>query len=402
MSEAVPRPPARVHVMDTTLRDGEQTPGVTFTPDEKLAIAQVLLRDVGVDRVEVASACVSEGERQAARRVAAWARGEGMLDRVEVLGFCDGARSAEWVAETGAQSMNLLTKGSEAHCRRQLGRVPEEHVAAVRETVAAARARGVSVTGAYLEDWSRGIADSPDYVLALARAALEAGVPRIFLADTVGCLAPHDVSRHVGTMRTAFPAAWFEFHAHDDYGLATANCLAAVAAGANAVHTSVNGLGERAGNASLTETVVVLHDHAGVHTGVNERALHEAARFVAACSGKALAGNAPVVGDDVFTQTAGVHADGDRKGDLYVSRLAAERFGRARAYALGKHSGRASVEVNLERLGLRVPETVRDRVLSRVVARGDEKRTVSPAELRAFVEEALEQESRGERCLFRR
>jgi D-citramalate synthase len=256
------------------------------------------------------------------------------------------------MAELGARHMNLLTKGSEMHCRRQLGKTPEEHFASIRDTVAAAAARGVTVAGAYLEDWSRGVTDSPGYVIALARTLLEAGVSRLFLADTVGCLAPHDATRHVSAMRRSFPDAWLEFHAHDDYGLATANCLAAVAAGANGVHTSVNGLGERAGNARLAQTVVALHDHARVRTGVEERALAAMARLVAGCSGKPVPDNAPVVGADAFTQTAGIHADGDRKGDLYVSRLGADRFARTRTYALGKHSGRASIDQNLELLGI--------------------------------------------------
>jgi D-citramalate synthase len=386
MSEAVSKTPCqRVHVMDTTLRDGEQTPGVAFTPEEKLAIARSLLCDVHVDRIEVASAGISRGEGEAVRRVTEWARHAGVADRVEVLGFCDVARSAAWMAERGAQRMNLLTKSSAAHCRGQLGMAPDEHLASIRDTVVAAATHGVTVSGAYLEDWSRGVTDSPEYVVALAETLLELGVARLFLADTVGSLSPGNVARHVGTMRRAFPGAWLEFHAHDDYGLATANCLAAVAAGANGVHTSVNGLGERAGNARLAQTVVALHDHAGVATGVEERALAAVSRLVAECSGKPVPGNAPVVGDDAFTQTAGIHADGDRKGDLYVSRLSAERFDRKRAYALGKHSGRASIEQNLDALGVSLSECDRDRLLARVVELGDGKHAVTAGDLQALV-----------------
>jgi D-citramalate synthase len=227
--------------------------------------------------------------------------------------------------------------------------------------------------------------ESPDHVMALAQALLRLGVERLFLADTVGCLSPDDVRRHVTTMRSGFPEACFEFHGHNDYGLATANALAAVKAGVDGVHASINGLGERAGNASLAEVVVALHDHTAVRTAVDEAALYEASMLVERYSGKRLADNAPLAGADVFTQTAGVHADGDRKGNLYASRLLPERFGRTRAYALGKFSGRASVDQNLEALGIVLDEEQRDRLLACVVELGDRKRAVHQSELPALL-----------------
>ncbi|HMI92390.1 MAG TPA: hypothetical protein VK509_13535, partial [Polyangiales bacterium] len=245
-SQAAVRP-AQVAIMDTTLRDGEQTPQLAYRPAEKLHIARMLIEQVGVDRVEVASAGVSEGEREAVRRIVAWARSAGALERIEVLGFCDGDASPRWLAELGARCMNLLTKGSEAHCRQQLGKTPEQHFADVEASLRAAERAGVVVSGAYLEDFSRGFDADPAYVLELTRRLLAGGVQRVFLADTLGCLAPEGVERQVRAMCQAFPSACFEFHAHDDYGLATANALAAVRAGARGVHASVNGLGERAG-----------------------------------------------------------------------------------------------------------------------------------------------------------
>jgi D-citramalate synthase len=372
---------ATVAVLDTTLRDGEQTPGLAYTPAEKRELARVLLTRVGVDRIEIASACVSEGEREAVRGVVEWAGGAGVLERVAVLGFCDGGRSVQWMTEAGARNMHLLCKGSERHCRIQLGQSTEEHLGAIRRSLDAARAAKVCVSGAYLEDWSRGMVESPDHVVAVATALLHLGVERLFLADTVGCLCPDEVRRHVTTMRRAFPEAWLEFHGHNDYGLATANALAAVGAGVDGVHASINGLGERAGNASLAEVVVALHDHTAVRTAVDEAALYQASLLVERYSGKRLADNAPLAGADVFTQTAGVHADGDRKGNLYASRLSPERFGRARAYALGKFSGRASVDQNLEALGITLDEDRRDRLLARIVELGDRKRAVLPSEL---------------------
>ncbi|HWO10701.1 MAG TPA: hypothetical protein VNN80_14510 [Polyangiaceae bacterium] len=373
------KPP--VTLMDTTLRDGEQTPDVSFSADEKLDIARLLLCEVGVDRIEICSARVSAGEQLAARQIAEFARDAGLSGRVEALAFCDGGRSAEWLAAVGLAHMNLLVKGSERHCRVQLGQSLSAHVRAIEASLAAGRACGVALRGVYLEDWSRGVCESPAYVEALVESLAALGVVRVYLADTLGVLEPGAVARHVRRMCRRFPALSFEFHGHDDYGLATANALAAVRAGAAGVHVTVNGLGERAGNASLSAVVAALHDHARRRTAVDEARLPVLAERVARASGYPVAHNAPVVGRHVFTQTAGVHADGDAKGDLYASRLAPERFGRRRAYALGKLSGRASLEHHLRELGLSPTAGELEAMLRAVVAWGDEKRLVRSEDL---------------------
>jgi D-citramalate synthase len=251
--------PRRIEVMDTTLRDGEQTPDVAYTPAEKLQLARLLLANVGVDRIEIGQARVSIGELEAVRRVAAWARREKMLPRVEILGYCDGRQSVDWIVAAGGKVLNLLTKGSERHCRMQLRMEPAEHRSSAEQTLAHARRRRLFVN-AYLEDWSSGVRDSFDYVFAMVEALRRGGVKRIYLADTLGILGPEDVTRYVGLMTATWPQLCFEFHAHNDYGLATANCLAAVRAGARGVHTSVNGMGERAGNTHLAEAVAAIHD----------------------------------------------------------------------------------------------------------------------------------------------
>ena len=256
----------RIQVMDTTLRDGEQTPEVSYAPEEKLQIAKALLFDVGVDRIEVAGTRVSEGEREAARRICAWAKRARALERIEMLGYCDGDLSPAWVAETGGRALNLLVKGSERHCRTQLRMTPEQHRRRVAQTAQAAKKRRLLVN-AYLEDWSQGVRESPEYVFAMARHLLELGVKRVYLADTLGVQSPAEAARAVELMVASFPDAHFEYHCHNDYGLANANCLAAVEVGAKGVHTSVNGLGERAGNTRLAEVVAVLHDHGPCHHG---------------------------------------------------------------------------------------------------------------------------------------
>lgn len=377
-----------VEIMDTTLRDGEQTPDVAYTPAEKLQLARILLSEVKVDRIEIASTRVSEGEREAARLITEWARKKRWLPRVEILGYCDGRASVDWVASVGGHVMNLLIKGSERHCRTQLGLSPQEHRDAVALTARNANRERIRLN-AYLEDWSNGVRDSFDYVFAMVEQLIESGVERIYLADTLGVFAPEDTSRYVGLMTATWPGVVFEFHGHNDYGLANANCLAAVGAGARGVHTSVNGMGERSGNTRLAEVVAVLHDHSEYRTGVVESRLSSISSLVATFSGKDIAANTPVVGRDVYTQTAGIHADGDMKGDLYASRLAPDRFGGRRKYALGKLSGKASLDHNLKSLGIELPPEDRILVLKRIVDLGDKKHTVVAEDLPYIIADVL-------------
>jgi D-citramalate synthase len=380
--------PTRVEVMDTTLRDGEQTPDVAYTPTEKLQLARLLLLDVGVDRIEIASTRVSEGEEEATRLISDWARKKRMLSRVEVLGFADGRTSVDWITSTGGKVMNLLTKGSESHCRGQLRVTPERHRDAVAQTIRYAQKKRLKVN-VYLEDWSSGVRDSFDYVFALTQLLVELGVERVYLPDTLGTFSPADVERYFGLMIATWPGTCFEFHGHNDYGMATANCLAAVQAGARGVHTSVNGMGERTGNSRLAEAVAAIHDHSRFRTGVDESRLSAMSRMVETFTGKDVAANTPIVGRDVFTHAAGIHSDGDLKGGLYTTRLAPQRFGQKRRYALGKLSGKASVDANLKALGIELPAEDRDLVLQRVIDLGDKKHTVTMQDLPYIIADVL-------------
>ena len=410
-----------VEIMDSTLRDGEQTNGVSFLPHEKLVMARKLLYDVNVDRIEVASARVSEGEREAVTRICAFAEKVGLLERVEVLGFVDGGKSVDWIKECGGRVINLLAKGSLKHCTQQLRKTPEMHISDIRREVEYAVQQGLSVN-LYLEDWSNGMKDSPEYVYQLMDALTlneavpedsaqstqaKAGAPkkgvakykiqRFMLPDTLGVMNPLQVIEYFRKMLKRYPDVHFDFHAHNDYDLAVSNSLAAVLSGARGLHVTVNGLGERCGNAPMASVQAILKDQFHAKTSIVENQLNDLSRMVESFSGITVAPNQPIVGENVFTQVAGVHADGDSKNKLYYNELVPERFGRKREYALGKNSGRANIAKNLEELGLELtPEQTR-RVTERITELGDKKEIVTQEDLPYIVSDVLKHDGSEDR-----
>lgn len=381
-----------IEIMDTTLRDGEQTSGVSFMPHEKLMIARALLQNLNVDRIEVASARVSEGEKEAVKNICKWASQTGRLDRVEVLGFVDGETSVDWILEAGCRHMNLLCKGSRRHCEGQLKKTLEQHVRDIKETLEYADRKGVAVN-IYLEDWSNGMKNSPDYVFGLMDELKDSNVERFMLPDTLGVLNPLDLISFVRKMVKRYPTLHFDFHAHNDYDLAISNVLAAVMAGCQGIHTSVNGMGERAGNAPLASVQAILKDQFHAHTHIDESRLNEVSRLVESYSGIAIPPNQPIVGENVFTQVAGVHADGDSKAGLYQNDLIPERFGRKREYALGKNSGKANILRNLEELGLELTPEQTKRVTERIIELGEKKEQVTQEDLPFIVSDVLKHDT---------
>ena len=378
----------KIEIMDTTLRDGEQTSGVSFVPHEKLMIARLLLEDLKVDRVEVASARVSDGEMEAVRMICEWAALRNHLHQVEVLGFVDGKTSVDWIREAGCQVLNLLCKGSLKHCTEQLKKTPEEHIHDIKETIYSAHSQGVLVN-VYLEDWSSGMKHSPEYVFQLMDALQSTPVQRYMLPDTLGILNPLQVIEYMRKMKKHYPKKHFDFHAHNDYDLAVSNVLAAVLSGVKGLHTTINGLGERAGNAPLSSVQAILKDHFEAITNIDESRLNDVSRVVESYSGIVIPPNKPIVGENVFTQVAGVHADGDNKNNLYCNDLLPERFGRKREYALGKNSGKANIRKNLEDLGLQLDEESMRKVTERIIQLGDKKELVTQEDLPYIVSDVL-------------
>jgi len=378
----------KVEILDTTLRDGEQTAGVSFNVSEKLAIAQLLLEELKVDRIEVASARVSKGETNALASICAWAGERGYSDRVEVLGFVDGGASVDWIASCGGKVVNILSKGSLKHLTLQLRKEPEEHIADIRAIVEYAAEKGLSAN-IYLEDWSHGIVDSPEYVFQLVDGLRDLPIKRFMLPDTLGVFDPWTTEKYCRMMVERYPDLCFDFHAHNDYGFGVANTLAAVRAGFSGVHTTVNGLGERSGNAPVAPVVAAIRDMLHKETAVVESKLIHVGKYVESISGIRIPDNEPVVGANVFTQTSGVHADGDRKGGLYANKLLPSRFGRVRQYALGKMSGKANIVENLDKLGMALSPDQVKLVTQRVVELGDKKEMMTAEDLPFIVADVL-------------
>ena len=378
----------KIEIMDTTLRDGEQTSGVSFVPHEKLMIARLLLEDLQVDRVEVASARVSEGEKEAVRMICEWAALQNHLHKVEVLGFVDRKSSVDWIRDAGCRVLNLLCKGSLRHCTQQLKKTPEEHINDIKDTVYYAHSHGIQVN-VYLEDWSNGMKNSPEYVFQLMDALQTTPIQRYMLPDTLGILNPLQVIEYMRKMKKRYPKKHFDFHAHNDYDLAVSNVLAAVLSGVKGLHTTINGLGERAGNAPLSSVQAILKDHFNAITNIDESRLNEVSRVVESYSSIMIPANKPIIGENVFTQVAGVHADGDNKNNLYCNDLLPERFGRKREYALGKNSGKANIRKNLEDLGLKLDDESMRKVTERIIQLGDKKELVTQEDLPYIVSDVL-------------
>jgi len=380
----------RIEIMDTTLRDGEQTSSVSFSAAEKLTIAQLLLEELKVDRIEIASARVSEGEFLAVKKITEWASKNGFIDAVEVLTFVDDGISLEWMKRAGAKVQNLLTKGSLNHLTHQLKKSEKQHFIEIEKVISIAKKEGFE-TNVYLEDWSNGMRNSKEYVFEFLEFLATQPIKRIMLPDTLGVLTPSESFDFVSEIRKKYPTLHFDFHAHNDYDLSVANVLEALKAGADGLHLTVNGMGERAGNAPMASVVAVINDYLPtMEVGINEKALYSVSKLVETFSGIMIPANKPIVGANVFTQTAGIHADGDNKKNLYFNDLLPERFSRKREYALGKSSGKANIQKNLQELGLHLNDDDLKKVTERIIELGDKKQVVTKEELPYIISDVLD------------
>ncbi len=377
-----------LEILDTTLRDGEQTSGVSFTVGEKLSIAKLILQELKVDRLEIASARVSEGEYEGSRKIIEWAKKKGFLDRIEILGFVDDGVSLNWIEEAGGKIINLLCKGSQRHCEKQLRKTPDEHLQDIIDNIEAADKLGITVN-VYLEDWSNGMIGSPDYVFKMVEGISKTSAKRIMLPDTLGILNHVQTGDFCRQMVEKFPNVHFDFHGHNDYDLSVANAYEAINAGVHGIHTTLNGLGERAGNVPLSSVMGILRDHLKVVVNIDESKLYKVSKVVESFSGVRIPQNKPLIGEFVFTQTSGIHADGDTKDNLYQTELSPDRFGRNYSYALGKLSGKSNIQKNLEELGIHLTKKELNKVTERIIELGDKKEAITQEDLPFIINDVL-------------
>ena len=378
-----------IEVMDTTLRDGEQTSGMSFSANEKLAITKLLINELNIDRIEVASARVSSGEFNAVKSIMKWSKKNNLIERVEVLTFIDNGISIDWLKKCGGKVQNILAKGSVNHLKHQLRKSKNDHFNDVKKMIELADKNEIS-SNIYLEDWSNGMKSSPNYICEFINMLSGTSIKRIMLPDTLGVLNPTMTYSYINSLCNEFPDMHFDFHGHNDYDLSVANTLEAIKAGCNGIHSTINGMGERAGNTPLASIIAANNDFLNDYNiEINEKNLYNVSKLVSTFSGFRIPPNKPVIGENVFTQTAGIHADGDSKNNLYYNELLPERFGRKRKYALGKTSGKANIKKNIENLGLNLSDDDIKKVTARVIELGDKKEKVSADDLPYIISDVL-------------
>lgn len=367
--------PKRVRFLDTTLRDGEQTPGVALLPEEKLQIARQL-DALGVDCIEAGFPAASEGEREAVKAVAE----EGL--RAEVVGLARALKEdIDLAVSCGVGCVHTFIATSEIHMKKKLKLSREEVLARAVEAVERAKSYGVKVEFS-AEDATR---SDPNFLIQVYKAVVEAGADRIDVPDTVGVAIPRGMYNLVRAIRreVKVPVA---LHCHDDMGLAVANSLAGVEAGAEEVHATINGIGERAGNASLEEVALSLHALYGVETGLNLKEIYKTSRLVSKLTGIPVPPNKAVVGDNAFAHESGIHTAGVVSSPDTYEPLPPELVGRERRIVAGKHAGKKGIEAMLEELGFELTGEQLAEVVARVKHLGDKGRAVTEGDLKDIAE----------------
>lgn len=368
-----------VIVNDTTLRDGEQTAGVTFTAEERIAIARALAA-AGVKEMEIGIPVMGPEERENILAIASL----GLPSTLMVWGrMCEPDLMA--AAGCGVHIVNLSIPVSDIQIRHKLGRNREWVLGTISHFVNRAQALGMDVCVGG-EDASRA---DPDFLLRVLDAAEAAGARRFRFADTLGLMDPFSTFKRIDQLRQATDLE-LEMHAHNDLGMATANTLAAVLAGASHINTTVNGLGERAGNAALEETVTAMHHLYNIETGIDSRHFPEISRLVSLASGRPIPVNKSIVGEAVFSHEAGIHVDGLIKNRLNYQGVAPETVGRTHKLVLGKHSGSSAVMHAYAGIGIALTEFEAKAMLARIREHAvSTKRTPSADDLERFYLEAM-------------
>ncbi|MFA4876588.1 MAG: 2-isopropylmalate synthase [Methanoregula sp.] len=362
--------------LDTTLRDGEQTPGVSLNPDQKLEIAS-RLSEIGVDVIEAGSAAASEGERESIRRIT----GAGL--KSEICTFVRALHlDIDYAADCDVDSIHLVVPVSDLHIAKKMRKTREEVVAMALDAVEHAKSRGliVELSG---EDASR--ADQ-QFLASLFSAGVEHGADRLCFCDTVGLLTPEKVADWIPPLAKIAPLS---IHCHDDLGFALTNTMAALKSGASCAHVTVNGLGERAGNTPFEEVVMALEVLYGYETRIHKEHLYPLSSLVSRLTGVPLAVNKAIVGEMAFTHESGIHAHGVIREPSTYESVKPEMVGRKRRIVLGKHSGTASVEAALQEMNYKADEPQVKEIVKRIKQLGDGGKRVTDADLMAVADAVL-------------
>lgn len=366
-----------IKILDTTLRDGEQTPGVSLTIENKLLIARKI-DSLGVDIIEAGSAITSEGERISIKKIAA----EGL--NAEICSYCRIRKEdIDAAIDCDVASIHLVVPVSDLHIRQKLKKDRETVRQMAVEMTEYAKSHGLTVELSG-EDASR--ADL-DYLRSVYNAGIDAGAERLCFCDTVGILTPeraHDIFSDLSQIRVPISV-----HCHNDFGMATANTISALRAGAQEAHVTINGIGERAGNTSLEEVVMVLHSLYKLNTRIDLKGLYTTSRLVSRLSGIPVAPNKAIVGGNAFTHEAGIHVHGLLANSATYEPITPELVGRERRIVLGKHAGRSSVVLALKEMGISATDKQIDDIVIRMKELGDKGKRVTDADLWAITETVL-------------
>ncbi|MEM1514712.1 MAG: 2-isopropylmalate synthase [Candidatus Bathyarchaeia archaeon] len=369
----------RIRIFDTTLRDGEQTPGVSLTPEKKVLIAKKL-DELGVDIIEAGFAAVSEGEMEAIKLIAK----ENL--RAEICSFARGVKSDIDVAlRCDADSIFLVIPVSDIQIRSKLKKSGAEVLKMVEEHVEYAKDHGLIVEFGP-EDATR---SDMAFLKEVIRTALSAGADRITPPDTVGILTPEKAYEFFSELKAAFPEATFGVHCHDDFGLAVANTLAAIRTGAEVAHVTVNGLGERAGNAALEEVVISLKLQYNQNIRIKTELLYETSLLVSRLTGIPIQPNKAIVGENAFAHESGIHTHAILVDPSSYEPIPPEIVGRIRRIVVGKHAGIHGIRAALVEMGINPAEEQLKEIFRRVKEIGDKGKRVTDADLKAIAEAVM-------------
>ncbi len=367
-----------MRIFDTTLRDGEQTPGVSLTVEEKIEIARKL-DEFGVDTVEAGFPVASEGEFEAVKAIA----GEGLDAEICGLARCV-KRDIDAAIDADVDCVHVFIATSDIHLKYKLEMSREEVLERAVNGVEYAKDHGVTVEFS-AEDATR---TDRDYLLEVYKATVEAGADRVNVPDTVGVMTPPEMYRLAAEVVDVVDVP-VSVHCHNDFGMAVANSLAAVEAGAEQVHVTVNGIGERAGNAALEQVVMALKALYGVEMDVKTEMLVELSRLVERLTGVVVPPNTPIVGENAFAHESGIHSHGVIKKAETYEPIRPEDVGHKRRIVLGKHAGRHAIEKKLEEMGIEVTEEQLDEIVRRVKELGDKGKRVTEDDLEAIARDVV-------------